>query len=151
MVAVPRFRMETTVNDLDRILDHLNTCVLLVDRSQVVHYINVAAETLLGVSRNQILGRTLAELLRDADELISIVDRSFETWQPYARRELTLHSGSLVEELIVECAVAPFEDRGEQSTVLLEVSDATQHQRISRETALINQVGGSRLMIKQLA
>jgi two-component system, NtrC family, nitrogen regulation sensor histidine kinase GlnL len=151
MVAVPRFRLETTVNDLDRILDHLNTSVLLVDRRQVVHYINVAAETLLGVSRNQILGRTLAELLRDADELISIVERTFETWQPYARRELSLFSGSSVEELIVDCAVTPFEDRGEQSTVLLEVSDATQHQRISRETALINQVGGSRLMIKQLA
>jgi two-component system, NtrC family, nitrogen regulation sensor histidine kinase GlnL len=151
MVAVPRFRLETTVNDLDRILDHLNTSVLLVDRRQVVHYINVAAETLLGVSRNQILGRTLAELLRDADELVSIVDRAFETWQPYARRELTLHSGSVVDELIVDCAVTPFEDRGDQSTVLLEVSDATQHQRISRETALINQVGGSRLMIKQLA
>jgi two-component system nitrogen regulation sensor histidine kinase GlnL len=143
--------METTVNDLDRILDHLNTSVLLVDRRQVVHYINVAAETLLGVSRNQILGRTLAELLRDADELTSIVERAFETWQPYARRELNLHSGSSVEELIVDCAVTPFEDRGEQSTVLLEVSDATQHQRISRETALINQVGGSRLMIRQLA
>ena len=151
MVALPRFRVETTVNDLDRILDHLNTCVLLVDRRQVVHYLNVAAETLLGISRNQILGRTLGELLRDADELTAIVERAFETWQPYARRELNLHSSGAGEDLIVDCAVSPFEDRGEQSTVLLEVADATQHQRISRETALINQVGGSRLMIKQLA
>ena len=151
MVAVPRLRIEHTVNDLDRILDHLNTCVLLVDRRQVVHYLNVAAETLLGVSRNQILGRTLAELLRDAEELTSIVDRAFETWQPYARRELSLQGIGVGEELTVDCAVTPFEDRGEESTVLLEVSDATQHQRISRETALINQVGGSRLMIRQLA
>ncbi len=151
MVAVPRFRMEPTMNDLDRILDHLNTSVLLVDRRQVVHYLNVATENLFGLSRNQILGRPLAELLRDAGELISIVDRAFETWQPYARRELSLLSVSGSEELTVDCAVSPFEDRGDSSTVLLEIADATQHQRISRETALLNQVGGSRLMVRQLA
>ncbi|MGC3981220.1 MAG: nitrogen regulation protein NR(II) [Steroidobacteraceae bacterium] len=139
------------MNDLDRILDHLNISILLVDRRQVVHYLNVAAETLLGLSRNQIVGRTLAELLRDSGELTSIVNRAFDAWQPYARRELRLHSIGAGEELIVDCSVSPFEDRGDNSTVLLEISDATQHQRISRETALINQVGGSRLMIKQLA
>ncbi|MGE0114416.1 MAG: nitrogen regulation protein NR(II) [Steroidobacteraceae bacterium] len=139
------------MNDLERIIDHLNTCVLLVDRRQVVHYLNVATETLLGLSRNQILGRTLAELLRDADELIAIVDRAFESWQPFARRELRLRSTGGGEELIVDCAVSPFEDHGDNSTAVLEVIDATQHQRISRETALLNQVGGSRLMIRQLA
>jgi two-component system nitrogen regulation sensor histidine kinase GlnL len=143
--------MEPTMSDLQRILDHLNTCVLLVDRRQVVHYLNVAAETLLGVSRNQVLGRTLSELLRNADELLAIVDRAFEVWQPYARRELNLQGSGGGEELIVDCAVSPFEDRGDSATVLLEISDATQHQRISRETALINQVGGSRLMVRQLA
>lgn len=151
MVAIPRYRIDSTMHDLERILDHLNTSVLLVDRRQVVHYLNLAAETMLGVSRNQILGRTLPELLRDATELSSIIDRSFETWQPYARRELTLRSTSGAEDLIVDCAVSPFEDRGNESTALLEIADATQHQRISRETALLNQVGGSRLMVRQLA
>ncbi|MGD9841994.1 MAG: nitrogen regulation protein NR(II) [Steroidobacteraceae bacterium] len=139
------------MSDLDSILDHLNTSVLLVDRRQVVHYINAAAETLLGVSRNQMLGRTVSELLREAGELTAIIDRAFASWQPYARRELELHSSGTPEELIVNCAVSPFEDRGDHATVLLEISDATQHQRISRETALINQVGGSRLMVRQLA
>lgn len=151
MVAVPRMRMDPTTHELERILDHLNTCVLLVDRRQAVHYLNVAAETLLGLSRNQILGRPIADLLRDAGELRSIIERAFEAWQPYARRELSLHSTSGGEELTVDCAVSPFEERGDASTVLIEIADATQHQRISRETALINQVGGSRLMIKQLA
>jgi two-component system, NtrC family, nitrogen regulation sensor histidine kinase GlnL len=151
MVAVPRFRIDSTMNDLDRILDHLNTSVFLVDRQHSVHYLNVAAETMLGLSRNQILGRSLRELLRDADELASIVDRAFDTWQPYARRELNLRSTHGGEELTVDCSVSPFEDRGISSTALLEISDATQHQRISRETALLNQVGGSRLMVRQLA
>lgn len=151
MVAVPRCHIDPAMNDLDRILDHLNTSVLLVDRRQVVHYLNLAAETMLGLSRNHILGRTLPELLRDAGELSLIVDRAFETWQPYARRELNLRSINGGEDLIVDCAVSPFEDRGDSSTALLEIADATQHQRISRETALLNQVGGSRLMVRQLA
>jgi two-component system, NtrC family, nitrogen regulation sensor histidine kinase GlnL len=151
MVATPRLHRDPGMSDFPRILDHLNISVLLVDRRQVVHYLNVAAETLFGLSRNQMLGRTLPELLRGPDELVAIVDRAFDTWQPYARRELSLQSISALDESIVDFAVSPFEDNGDQATVLLEISDATHHQRISRETALLNQVGGSRLMIKQLA
>lgn len=147
-VLVPRIQPMT---DLARILDHLNTSVLLVDRDQAVHYLNVAAENLLGLSRNQILGRSLAELLRNSAELSGIVDRAFETWQPYARRELTVRPVNASEDLIIDCAVSPFDDAATATLVLIEISDATQHQRISRETALLNQVGGSRLMIRQLA
>ena len=53
------------MTDLARILDGLTTSVLLVDRAQTLLYLNVAAETLLGVSRNQVRGRPLSELFRD--------------------------------------------------------------------------------------
>ncbi|MES1195959.1 MAG: nitrogen regulation protein NR(II) [Steroidobacter sp.] len=147
-VLVPRIQPMT---DLARILDHLNTSIMLVDRSQAVHYLNLAAENLLGLSRNQIIGKPLNELLRNGAEISDIVERAFETWQPYARRELHVQWINGSDELIVDCAVSPFEDGTAGATVLLEISDATQHQRISRETALLNQVGGSRLMIRQLA
>lgn len=146
-----RLRPEQTMTELARILDHLNTSVLLVDRRKAVHYLNLAAETLLGLSRNQILGRPIHELLRDSGELAAIIERTFETWQPYARRELSVQCIGSGDELIVDCSVAPFEADESGTKVLVEISDATQHQRISRETALLNQVGGSRLMIRQLA
>jgi len=139
------------MTDLARILDHLNTSILLVDSNKHVHYLNVAAETLLGLSRNQILGKSLVELLRNSSELSAIVDRAFETWQPYARRELSVRPVNGSDDLIIDCSVSPFDDTGTGSTVLIEIADATQHQRISRETALLNQVGGSPLMIRQLA
>jgi two-component system nitrogen regulation sensor histidine kinase GlnL len=150
MVAVltPRIQLMT---DLARILDHLNTSIMLVDRAKTVQYLNLAAENLLGLSRNQIVGRTLSELLRNGAELSGLVDRTFESWQPIARRELNVQWINGSDELVVDCAVSPFEDGTAGHTVLLEISDATQHQRISRETALLNQVGGSRLMIRQLA
>ena len=54
-------------------------------------------------------------------------------------------------ELIVDCVVAPYEEVDRAGACMIEISDATQHQRISRETALLTQIDGSRLMIRQLA
>ncbi|HEX2492254.1 MAG TPA: histidine kinase dimerization/phospho-acceptor domain-containing protein, partial [Steroidobacter sp.] len=135
--------------DAARILDGLSTSVVILDASYAVLYMNVAAETLFGVSRNQACSRPLAEFLVEAGALKAIVDRAVETWRPLSRRELTLRPIYAERELIVDCTVAPFEDAA--GAVLIEISDATQHQRITRETALLTQIGGSRLMIRQLA
>lgn len=137
--------------DPGRILDSLSTSVLIVDATHALLYLNVAAETLFGVSRNQVLGRPLAELLDDAAALGAVIDRALQTWRPFSRRELALRPANAEGELIVDCDVAPYEEAGFPSAVLVEISDGTQHQRITRETALLTQVGGSRAMIRQLA
>ncbi|HLS82263.1 MAG TPA: nitrogen regulation protein NR(II) [Steroidobacter sp.] len=137
------------LTDVSRVLDGLTTSVLIVDRAHTVLYMNVAAETLLGVSRNQARGRMLSELLVDAAALHALTDRARETWRPFSRRELALRPCNVEGELVVDCTVTPFEDAGD--AVLIEITDATQHQRITRETALLAQIGGSRLMIRQLA
>jgi Signal transduction histidine kinase, nitrogen specific len=137
--------------EASRILDGLSTSVLIVDEQRVVLFLNGAAETLFGVSRNQARGRPLRELIADASGLDDVIDRAVETWRPYSRRELAVRPLYGEGELIVDCTVAPFEDAGAPGAVLIEINDATQHQRISRETALLTQIGGSRLMIRQLA
>lgn len=137
--------------DPDRILDGLSTSVLIVDRARTLLYLNVAAETLFGVSRNQARGRPLAELLEDAAGLDAIVERALQTWRPFSRRELALRPVYGEAELIVDCNVAPYEEANTPASALIEISDATQHQRITRETALLTQIGGSRAMIRQLA
>jgi two-component system, NtrC family, nitrogen regulation sensor histidine kinase GlnL len=134
-----------------RILDGLSTSVIIADRTHAVLYMNVAAETLFGVSRNQARGRPLRELVTDASGLDAVIERAVELWRPYSRRELALRPIYGEEELVVDCTVAPFEDPTAPSAVAIEITDATQHQRISRETALLTQIGGSRLMIRQLA
>jgi two-component system nitrogen regulation sensor histidine kinase GlnL len=137
--------------DAARTLDGLSTSVLIVDQTAAILYLNVAAETLLGVSRNQALGRPLAEFLADAGMLNDVIVRALETWRPFSRRELALRPINGDGEMIVDCTVAPYEDARAPHSVLIEISDATQHQRITRETALLTQIGGSRLMIRQLA
>lgn len=137
--------------DPDRILDSLSTSILIVDATQQLLYINVAAETLFGVSRNQVRGKPLSELLVDATAVSEVVTRAAETWRPISRRELALRPVYGDNELIVDCNVAPYEEAGVPSAVLIEITDGTQHQRITRENALLTQIGGSRAMIRQLA
>ena len=139
------------MTDSTRILDNLSTSVLIVDDSASMLYLNVAAETLFGVSRNQMRGRPLTELLVDASALHAVIERAIETWRPFSRRELAIRPANGDGELIVDCTVAPFDEPNAPSAAVIEISDATQHQRITRETALITQVGGSRAMIRQLA
>jgi two-component system nitrogen regulation sensor histidine kinase GlnL len=52
--------------------------------------------------------------------------------------------------LVVYCKITPIGDRG-IPRLLLELSDLTHQQRISRDNALLAQLGGSRLMARQLA
>jgi two-component system, NtrC family, nitrogen regulation sensor histidine kinase GlnL len=151
MAAQPSIFMASTMADPGKILDGLSTSVLIVDRERTLLYLNVAAEALFGVSRNQVRGRPLSELLEDAAGIDAVIDRAMETWRPFSRRELALRPVYGDSELIVDCTVAPYEGNATPAAVLIEISDATQHRRITRETALLTQIGGSRLMIRQLA
>jgi two-component system nitrogen regulation sensor histidine kinase GlnL len=137
--------------EASRILDGLSTSVLIADRAHTMLFMNVAAETLFGMSRNQVRGRPLRELLADSSGLDAVIERAVATWRPYSRREMTLRPIYGEQELVVDCTVAPFDDAAAPSSVIIEITDATQHQRISRETALLTQIDGSRLMIRQLA
>jgi two-component system nitrogen regulation sensor histidine kinase GlnL len=139
------------VADPGRILDGLSTSVLIVDQGRHLIFLNVAAETLFGVSRNQVRGRPLTDLVADATALHAVIDRATETWRPFSRRELALRPVYGDGELIVDCTVAPYDDASAPDAVVIEMNDATQHQRITRETALLTQIGGSRAMIRQLA
>lgn len=152
-MSIPRPQLLTERQTVDpaRLLDGLTTSVVLVDRTQTVIALNVAAEILFGVSRNHARGRAVGDLLRHGEQFLALIERAFCRWQPYSLRELTITPAANTESLVVDCNVSPFEDLGDMSTLLIELSDATQHQRMSRETALLTQIGGSRAMIRQLA
>lgn len=151
MVAAFRTLMEPPVADLTRILDSLTTSVMLVGEQHTVLHLNAAAETLLSASRNQAVGRPLEELVRGADALAEIIDRVLETQRAHSRREVPIHSAGNDGDLVVDCTVSPFDEPGISNAVLIELTDATQHRRLTREAALLAQVDGNRLMIRQLA
>jgi two-component system nitrogen regulation sensor histidine kinase GlnL len=130
------------------LLDSLATAVLILDARGDVDYMNAAAQTMLAAGVNQARGRPLSELIRDPQPLEQIVARAIEGTEPIAHREVRLVPTARGDvSLTVDCTASPLD----AERVLLEISDTTRQQRISRDNALLTQLGGSRLMVRQLA
>jgi two-component system nitrogen regulation sensor histidine kinase GlnL len=131
------------------LLDALVTSVFLLDQDLRVGYLNAAAQTLLGLGPNQALGRSITELTRGADTLLPLFDRARKESEAVVQRELAWPAPGGVDR-ILDCAVTQI-TLGQDSRLLLEIEDITQHRRLTRENALLAQLGGSRLMVRQLA
>src|SRR6201996_4083972 len=126
------------------------TSVFLLDEDLHVTYLNAAAQTLLGVGPNQALGKSIAELTRGAESLLPMFDRVRNGGEGVVQRELAWPAPGGVDR-ILDCAVTQIILGQDSPRLLLEIEDITQHRRLTRENALIAQLGGSRLMVRQLA
>ena len=143
-------QIDTVSIDGTELLDAMVTSVFLLDQDLHVTYLNAAAQTLLGLSTNQALGRTIAELTRGAETLLPLFDRAREGGEGVVQRELAWPAPGGVDR-ILDCAVTQMTLGGQSLRLLLEIEDITQHRRLTRENALLAQLGGSRLMVRQLA
>jgi len=138
--------------DPGQLLDALATAVIVVDeRSRVLH-LNAAAEDLLAISAAAARGRRLTELLVGGDRLEALAIRSRVSGEALAQRECEFVPATRSDaRYIVDCNFTPLNLPAHPSCVLVEIADTTRQSRISRETALLTQLGGSRMMARQLA
>ena len=143
-------QLDTVRIDGTELLDAMVTSVFLLDQELQVTYLNAAAQSLLALSTNQALGRSIAELTRGAASLLPMFDRVREGGEGVVQRELAWSAPGGVDR-ILDCAVTQVVMGGQRLRLLLEIEDITQHRRLTRENALLAQLGGSRLMVRQLA
>jgi PAS domain S-box-containing protein len=144
------FQLNTVRIEGTELLDALVTSVFLLDQDLNVGYLNAAAQTLLGLGPNQALGRSITELTRGAETLLPLFDRARKGGEGVVQRELAWPAPGGVDR-ILDCAVTQITLGQENVRLLLEIEDITQHRRLTRENALLAQLGGSRLMVRQLA
>jgi two-component system, NtrC family, nitrogen regulation sensor histidine kinase GlnL len=117
-----------------------------------VRYANPAAEQLLGVSRLQLAGRVLTEVVPGLDVLRPLLERVRDTGQGFSRREvLVAESPGGEPGLALDCALSSSESVTGSRELLLEMADASRRLRIDREKALLAQLEASRSMVRQLA
>lgn len=133
------------------LMDALATGIIVLDRQLCVVYANVAAQDLLAIGFNQARGRPFTDLLAETNGLGATLKRSLETGEPFAERELTFRPQNAREARLADVTVTPLEGQVTGSHLLLELADATQRHRISREQDLLARLDGSRLMVRQLA
>ncbi len=132
------------------LLDALVTSVFLLDQELQVEYLNASAQTLLGLGPRQAYGHRLTDLIRSATILLPLFERARIAGEGVLQRELVWPNAAGVDR-ILNCAVTQINIGNNSSQLLLEVEDITHHRRLTRENALLAQLGGSRLMVRQLA
>ena len=141
-------RLVAPTESFAALLDALATALAIIDARGGVEYLNAAAQTLLAVGINQARGRPLADLVREPAPVEAIVARARTSSEAIAHRELRIDPVARADShFVVDCTATPLD----AERVLLEISDTTRQQRISRDTALLAQLGGNRLMVRQLA
>jgi two-component system, NtrC family, nitrogen regulation sensor histidine kinase GlnL len=136
------------------LLDALSTGIVVLDSQMCLIYANVSAQDLMAVSVNQARGRPFGGLFHDAQQLTSILRRSLERVESCTQHELSLKalgSPTQREPTTVDLIVTPLEGQVTGTHLLVELADATQRMRISRDSDILSSMDGSRSMIRQLA
>jgi len=130
------------------LIDALSLSVVIVDSRDAIDYLNASAQALFATGIKQARGRQLAELVRDPSAIAAMIHRARTSDEPTAHRELRLAPAARNDvEFLVDCTASQLDSE----RVLLEIADTTRQRRIDRETALLAQLGGNRLMVRQLA
>ena len=131
------------------LLDALATAVIVVDGRGHVLRLNAAAEEMLATGRATAAGRAFGEFITGGAWAEALAARARLAGQPVSQRECELvpvHRRDA--KFVVDCT---FTALGADGAVLIEIADTTRQSRISRESALLTQLGGSRMMARQLA
>jgi len=133
-----------------RLLENLNTAVLLFDGRLRLSYLNPAAEVLLAASARQARGVSLRELFGSHQELIDSCRRALDNNHPFTERDLmlSLPSGYTIT---VDCSVTPLNEPSHPTELLMEVMRVDHHRRIVREESLLAQHHASRAVVRGLA
>jgi two-component system, NtrC family, nitrogen regulation sensor histidine kinase GlnL len=133
-------------------LENLTTGVVVLGPGLEVRYANPAAEQLLGLSRHQLSGRSLLELVPALEVLRPLLERVRDTGQGVSHREVVVTTRPDGEPgMALDCALTISGDPGGVHELLLELTDASRRLRIDRENALFAQLEASRSMVRQLA
>jgi two-component system, NtrC family, nitrogen regulation sensor histidine kinase GlnL len=133
------------------ILDLIATAVLVVDAGARIAWLNDAAADLLATSPAAARGRPLAALLADGTALTSLLSRSRDSQEPIALRAFGLVPAARSDlRYQVDVSLTPLAN-AMPGGMLVELADTTQPSRMTRDSTLLVQQGGSRAMARQLA
>lgn len=136
------------------LFDSLSTGIVVLDAQLCPIYANVSAQDFMAVSLRQARGRPFSELFYDPRQLLDVLRRSLTNLETCTQHELVLKAvGSAAnrEPSLIDLIVTPLEGQVTGTYLLLELTDATQRQRISRDNEILADMDASRLMVRQLA
>ena len=134
-----------------RLLEYLNTGILLLDAELVVIYMNPAAEALLEMSGQRGLGVHFSELSDESDEAFQALEQSLITGHSYTKREASIQLHNQ-HQITLDYSVSPVSHpETKLPTLLIELQGRDRLMRISREEQMIAKQETTRNLVRGLA
>jgi two-component system nitrogen regulation sensor histidine kinase GlnL len=133
-----------------RILEGMNSAVLLFDHALRLRYINPAGETLFSVSARHLLDQPYQVLLQDSSDLTQQLDEAFRSGRPFTRHEVNLTLGKDIN-VMVDFTAVPLLDPGYPTEMLVELHSVDRLLRISREESQLAQQEATQQILRGLA
>jgi len=140
--------MKHTFN-AQELFELLSLAVIVVNPHNQIEWLNASAQTLFEAGQKQTFGRSLYDLVRDAQILIDLIDRARSGHDAISYRGLRLNAAPDRSEndRYVDITASLLDD----NYVLIEISDTTRQLRITRDATLLAQQDGQRQMARALA
>jgi two-component system nitrogen regulation sensor histidine kinase GlnL len=135
-----------------RLLDNLNTAVLVFDQQLYLRYLNTSAEVLLAESTRQLLGVSAKNLFKSSDSaFLTNLSHCRDTGSPIIDYALELHHGDN-PCAFVNVSITPVGVNNESiNELIVELQPIDNRMRISQEEQLLSQQNTARLMVRGLA
>ena len=131
-------------------LDELSTAVLVTDGQLCLLAVNSAAEVLLGLSRDRVVGGSLGHWLRLDRNLTNQLHAALHDRQSVSLRARNLRP-LRAPEFLADLMISPLHGEQSQGRLLLELTAIDRHQRITREDQLRQQQAITRAVTRGLA
>ncbi len=133
-----------------KILENLNTSVLLFNHKQELIYINTACQILFAVSERQLLGLTASELIVCPNGKVSAtLMQAIENRRPFTERAMELPLPDQ-RKITVDCTVTPLYEE-QNYNILVELRQVDRQIQISKEQQLLEQEQANRAFIRGMA
>ncbi len=133
-----------------RILEGMNSAVLLFDQSLQLRYINPAGESLFSLSARHLLDETYSALIQDSADLPQQLDEAIRTGRPFTRHEVSLNLGGDIN-VVVDFTAVPLLEPGYPTELLVELHSVDRLLRISREENQLVQQQATQKILRGLA
>jgi two-component system nitrogen regulation sensor histidine kinase GlnL len=133
-----------------RILDNLNSAILLFDRDLTLTFLNSAGEILLADSSRHLVGLGAFELFKSSDPALLInLQQCLTMAEPLLDRELILDR--MTHSITINFSATPLLKDEQVNEILVELQQVDNHLRISKEERLLTQQNTARLLVRGLA
>ncbi len=137
------------VDSTKAIIDNLTTAVLLLDTDLRLLAMNPAAEELLDVSANQVLGTSAERLLPDTAVFPAALARAAASGAPFTEREMRLPIAT--QSITVDCSVTPVGEGHGEVRLLVEFVQVDRYRHLGREEQGVARNASLRALLRGLA